>query len=208
MNKREFRRWTNEIKRKFRFRSGLNFRRKRYRLRGEQIRFYGIWALEIVGVIVAAYLFTQGFGIRVVCSGESMETAIPENSATWVNRVAYRFSEPKTGDIIVFMESGSSSANYNTKRVVAVPGDTVLISNGSLYVNEKKIPLNKEETAIKVAGRAASEITLGKDEYFVLGDNVNNSEDSRYESIGNVKKSEIYGKVWFILSLRAFGFVS
>ena len=76
------------------------------------------------------------------------------------------------------------------------------IKSGRLYVNGTATNLKQTGLSIKDAGRAETEITLGDDEYFVLGDNVNNSEDSRYESIGNVTRKEMIGKVWFCLSLK------
>ena len=204
MNRRQLHIIIDKLKRKLRFRSGLNFRRKRYRVRPDHIRFYGIWVAEIAGVILLAFLLTKGMGMRVVNSGESMETAIPENASLWINRIVYKVSKPETGDVIAFLPKGNLNASYNVKRVVAVPGDTVFISNGKLYVNEKVVELPGEES-IREEGRASSEIVLGEDEYFVLGDNVNNSEDSRYETVGNVKRGEIYGKVWFITSFKHFG---
>lgn len=134
-----------------------------------------------------------------------MADTIPENGNVWLNRVTYHLKEPQRGDVIAFYPKGNVNANYSIKRIVAVPGDTVLIANGRLYVNEQVTRLRQEDASIQEAGRAATVITLGEDEYFVLGDNVNNSEDSRYESVGNVSRSDIVGKVWFVLSLGSFG---
>ena len=169
------------------------------------MRYYSIFVIEIVAVIVAAFLITESFGIRVACSGEAMESAIPENATTWVNRVTYKFTAPKKGEVVAFYPKGNASASLNMKRVIAVEGDTVHINNGKLYVNDEWIDMG--DVVIKDAGRAANEITLQKDEFFVLGDNVNNSEDSRYESVGNVNRSEIYGKAWFVISFHGFGLI-
>lgn len=208
MNRRQLRMLIDKLKRKLRFRSGLNFRRKRFRVHQAHVRFYGIWLAEIVGVILLAFLLTKGLGMRVVCSGESMEETIPENASLWVNRMVYKVSQPEKDDIIAFLPKGNTNASYSVKRIVGVPGDTILIQNGKLYINEKVVSLKGEDESIREEGRAAGEIVLGEDEYFVLGDNVNNSEDSRYETVGNVKRGEIYGKVWFIISFRNFGFVN
>lgn len=207
MNRRQLRMLIDKLKRKLRFRSGLNFRRKRFRVRQDHVRFYGIWLAEIAGVILLAFLLTKGLGMRVVCSGESMEATIPENASLWVNRMVYKVSQPEKDDIIAFLPKGNTNASYSVKRVVGVPGDTILIQNGKLYINDKVVSLKGEDENIREEGRAAGEIVLGEDEYFVLGDNVNNSEDSRYETVGNVKREEIYGKVWFITSFRNFGSV-
>ena len=134
-----------------------------------------------------------------------MAPAVVENGSVLVDRVAYHIRSPKKGDVVAFTPKGNTSANDNVKRIVAVPGDTVQIKSGRLYVNGTATNLKQTGLAIKDAGRAETEISLGVDEYCVLGDNVNNSEDSRYESIGNVTRKEMIGKVWFCLSLKGFG---
>ena len=94
------------------------------------------------------------------------------------------------------------------KRVIAVPGDTILIQNGEVYVNGEPFTEEVDVSAMEDAGLATEEMTLGNDEYFVLGDNRNNSEDSRYANIGNIKKEYIIGKAWFrITSWSNFGFL-
>jgi signal peptidase I len=185
----------------------LNFRRKRHKIQASAIQFYLILIGEIAAVVLLAWVLTVSFGTRTVCYGQSMEGTISENAPVWLNRISYRISSPQTGDIIAFKPDGNTTASDSIKRIVAVPGDRVQIRNGKLYVNDTFVEIVQDDTSIEDAGRAATEITLGADEYFVLGDNVNNSEDSRYESIGNVKKSDILGKVWFVLSVPGFGFV-
>ena len=97
--------------------------------------------------------------------------------------------------------------NY-VKRVIGVPGDTVQIKNGTVYVNGKAFDEETDVASIEDAGLAAEEITLGAEEYFVLGDNRNNSEDSRYANIGNIKKDYIIGKAWFrIAPFSEIGFL-
>ena len=100
---------------------------------------------------------------------------------------------------MVFLPNGNSNTHYYVKRVIALPGDTVQIKNGSLYVNGllyKYVEYDK----IEDAGITENPITLGNNEYFTLGDNINNSEDSRSGNIGAVKKDNIIGKVWFHLA--------
>ena len=81
-----------------------------------------------------------------------------------------------------------------------IPGESVEIRDGEIYINSRKLNEKYETTAIADTGIASEKIVLGGDEYFVLGDNRESSEDSRMADIGNVKRSEIEGKVWFILS--------
>ena len=99
--------------------------------------------------------------------------------------------------MIVFLPNGNEKSHYYIKRVIGVPGDKVQIKNGLLYVNGELYDVEDTET-IKNAGLAEDEITVGEDEYFVLGDNRNSSEDSRYANIGNIKKEYIQGKAWFV----------
>ncbi len=212
MNRKNINRNIAKLKRKYNGmtplkKSGLNFRRRRVRIEREAVRSISLWAVQIAAVVLLAYLLTLAFGMRLVCSGESMTEAISENGSVLVDRARYHISNPKVGDVVAFYTSSNTSANVNIKRVVAKPGDTVLISNGKLYVNGEVTKLKNSDLSIEEEGLAETEITLGSDEYFVLGDNVNSSEDSRFSSVGNVSKKEIIGKVWFCLSFHGFGIV-
>ena len=94
------------------------------------------------------------------------------------------------------------------KRVIATPGDTVQIEGGIVYVNGEPLEEQAAVAAVENAMLAEEEITVGEDEYFVLGDNRNNSEDSRYASIGNVKREHIIGKAWMVISpWKKIGFI-
>ena len=103
------------------------------------------------------------------------------------------------GDVIVFLPNGNEKSHYYVKRVVGVPGDTLYIKNGLLYVNEETVEEYFNDR-IAEPGLLESEVTLGEDEYFVIGDNCNNSEDSRSANIGSVRKSYIIGKAWMKLA--------
>lgn len=207
MNRRGFQTHINKWKHMLRPRNGLNFRRKRHKVQASAVQFYFIWLVEIFAVILLAFFLTISFGIRTRCYGASMEETIPENGIVWLNRISYLISEPVAGDVIAFKPGGNTTASDSIKRVVAVPGDAVVISRGKLYVNGTPVELKDEEVSITEQGRAATEIVLGENEYFVLGDNVNHSEDSRYVSVGNVQREDIIGKVWFVASLSEFGLV-
>ncbi len=109
---------------------------------------------------------------------------------------------------MVFLPNGNEKAHYYVKRVIGVPGDTVQIKDGAVYVNGELFEEKVETAAILDAELASEKIVLEEDEYFVLGDNRNNSEDSRYANIGNVKKEYMIGKAWFIVSpYQKFGFI-
>ena len=125
-----------------------------------------------------------------------------------VNRIVYNASSPKRGDIIVFKPKGNESSHYYTKRIVGLPGETVQIVENRIYINGEKLEEDYTTTKIDTAGIAAEKVKLGGDEYFVMGDNRKNSEDSRSADIGAVKRSYIYGKAWFVVSPKKnFGFV-
>ena len=87
------------------------------------------------------------------------------------------------------------------------PGDTVTIESGRVFINGEVLVEEVQTDSMEDAGLAEERVTLGEDEYFVLGDNRNNSEDSRYQSVGNVTADEIEGKVWLKVSLSDFGLV-
>ncbi|MCR5144258.1 MAG: signal peptidase I [Lachnospiraceae bacterium] len=207
MNRRDFYRFKENLKKKLRFSSGLNFRRKRHRFDADTFRYWALLIGQLVAVILLAFFVTVSFGYRVPNQGESMTKTIPDGSSVWVNKIAYKFSEPEAGDIIAFLPNGNTSASYSIKRVVATAGDSVVIKNGRLYVNDEQVELTNLDADLSEPGRAYFEITLDEGEYFVLGDNPSNSEDSRYESVGNVTDDQILGKVWCVCSLKGFGLV-
>ena len=116
--------------------------------------------------------------------------------------------DPKAGDVVIFLPNGNEKSHFYIRRIVGGPGDTIQIKNGTLYVNGKAYIEKTEVAAMEEAGIAETEIELGEDEYFVLGDNRNNSEDSRYANIGNIKKEYIIGKAWFYIEAEdGMGFV-
>ena len=120
-----------------------------------------------------------------------------------VNRFVYKVTDPKTNDIVVFLPNGNEKSHYYVRRVIACPGDTVQIKNGKVYINGELYKEDIVSASIEDPGVAADEVKLGDDEYFVLGDNRNSSEDSRMANIGNVKKDYIIGKAWF--HFKGFG---
>lgn len=157
------------------------------------------WTAGIFLAVFLAFWFTYFVGLRTTVIGVSMEPGLTNGQGILVNRISYRIVSPKAGDVIVFLPNGNENAHYYVKRVVAVPGQTVLISDGVLYVDGKAYG-DEDMDLIAAPGIAENEIRLGTDEYFVLGDNCNNSEDSRSANIGPVHKSTIIGTAWFHFS--------
>ena len=159
-------------------------------------KYLVVFALELALVIGLAYVVVLSFGKQVECSNSSMEPTYQTSDILLVNTIAYKFSKPEQSDVIAFKPRSNVNASYSVKRVIAVPGDTIYINNGRIYINDELYKENLEVERIQNPGIAAAPITLMEDEYFVLGDNRNSSEDSRYESVGFVSSEDILGRVW------------
>ena len=128
------------------------------------------------------------------------------NDQLILDKISYRFSEPKRFDIIVFPFQYKENTYY-VKRVIGLPGETVQIDlEGNIYINGEILEEDYGKEKINFPGLAVEPITLGNDEYFVMGDNRNNSSDSRDPSVGNIRRSNIIGKAWVrIWPLNKFG---
>lgn len=178
-------------------RGGLNFSKQRKKFNMPLFKEILSWIFEIALVIVIAYTLVSFFGFRTSVVGNAMTPTLENEEQVMVNRFVYLFTGPKSGDIVVFRPNGNEKSHYYVRRVVAGPGDTVLIKDGAVYVNGELYEEATEVASIVDAGLAEEELLLGTDEYFVLGDNRNNSEDSRMANIGNIKKEYMIGKAWF-----------
>lgn len=158
-----------------------------------------LWVIEIVLVILAAYLIIEYAVEKTTVLGVSMNTTLNEGDKIIVNKLAYLRGEPERYDVIVFSQSKSGHGYYNVKRVIGLPGETVEIVNGEVYINGIKLQEEIPVEVMRVAGLADEAILLGENEYFVLGDNRNYSEDSRFANIGIIVKNDIIGKAWIRL---------
>ncbi|MGL6197732.1 MAG: signal peptidase I [Lachnospiraceae bacterium] len=187
-------------------RRDLRFGREKKRINYELLRKIGIWVFQILLVCAFAFVFVWYFGQRITNNGDSMNPVLKSGDVTLVNRIVYDASAPKRGDIIVFKPNGNENTYFYIKRIIGLPGETVQIKEGGIYIDGEVLEEDYETSELSDAGIAGDEIALGGDEYFVLGDNRESSDDSRMADIGNVKKSEIEGKAWFVLSPK-FGFI-
>ena len=158
------------------------------------------WIMQIAVVLLFAFVFVWYFGQRVSTVGDSMSPMLTNGDVVLVNRFAYNVTSPKRGDIIVFKPKGNENSHYYIKRIIGLPGESVEIIEGSIYINGEKLEEDYTASEINDVGIISEKITLGGDEYFVLGDDRDKSEDSRMADVGNVKRSYIYGKAWFLLS--------
>ncbi len=156
--------------------------------------------LMFIAAIVGYAFVTFGFQ-TVTVVGPSMQPTLEDSQVVIVNKIGYRFSDIKRYDVVAYTQV-SSDEYYDIKRVVGLPEETIRISGGDVYIDGERLTDLPFHTAIQISGIAEEEIQLGEDEYFLIGDNVNNSEDSRYTNVGNISKTEITGKVVSIISPR------
>ena len=141
-------------------------------------------------------------GQRTVVIGPSMQPTLYEGDNLIVDKMTYRFRLPKRFEIIVFPYP-TEEDRLLIKRIIGLPGERVRIAeDGTIYINGEELIESYGKEVIKNAGLAAQEIVLSDDEYFVLGDNRNDSTDSRSASVGCVKRESIVGRAW----LRIFPF--
>ena len=165
-----------------------------------------IGVLEILLVVLLAFGVSHLFFRTVTMQENSMEPTVSSGDVMFLNRVAYRLGSPKRGDVIAYRTTDDSAEVLHVKRVIGLPGETVQIVNGQILINGQTYQEKKSYPAIVDPGLASEPVVLADDEYFVLGDNRNGSEDSRYASVGNVRSKRVYGKVWLrIWPLRKFG---
>ncbi len=162
--------------------------------------------LVYVGIVlVITFLIITFVGQRTHVSGESMENTLDDGDQLIVDKLTYHFRDPERFDIIVFPFRHKDNTYY-IKRIIGLPGETVQILDGEIYIDGAKLQESYGREVMQDAGTAAEPITLGDDEYFVLGDNRNYSSDSRDPSVGVIHRDEIIGRAWIrIWPLQSFG---
>lgn len=165
----------------------------------------GVYLLFVLGIV---YLIITFVGQRTEVDGESMETTLSDGDNLIVDKLTYRFREPERFDIIVFPFKYKENTYY-IKRIIGLPGEEVRIDEkGNIYINGEILQesYGREIIQPEHIGIAKDTIVLGKDEYFVMGDNRNNSSDSRTEVVGNIQREDIVGRAWMrIWPFERFG---
>lgn len=186
-------------------------RRRRYKSSYDRDEFdvkdfvsgVGQWAIAILIVVILAYSIVT-FGVQsVTMVGQSMTPALTNQDVLMLNKAAYTFRDPERYDIIAFKLKEDTDGYFNIKRIIGLPGETIQIKNGKIFINGNVLKDLPFDDLIMTEGLAASEITLDDGEYFVMGDNCNNSEDSRYVNISNISEKEISGRIFFRISPKS-----
>ena len=155
--------------------------------------------VDIIVIVCAAFLMVNFFFDNTKITGHSMNNTLKNEDVMLVNKVAYKYRGPKRYDVIIFKPNIGNVSDYYTKRIIGLPGETVQIVDGKVYIDGKVLEDDVIDEVIYNAGNAAKPIKLGYNEYFVLGDNRNNSDDSRFSNVGFVKYEDIVGMPWFVV---------
>ena len=153
------------------------------------------WIVYIAVIIGLTWLIITVVGQRTRVSGHSMEATLHDGDNLIVDKLSYRFRDPKRFEIIVFPYRHKENTYY-IKRIIGLPGETVQVKDGYVYIDGEKLDENYGLEVMEDAGIAAEPIELGEDEYFVLGDNRNHSSDSRDPSVGILHIDELIGRAW------------
>ncbi len=154
------------------------------------------WLKDIAIAIIIAFIVLQ-FIKPTVVREKSMEPTLHANDYLFLSKQAYRFSEPERGDIIVFrsdLELENGKKKFLIKRVIGLPGETITIQGGEVFINGKKLN-EKYLNGIQTEGTVTN-LKIGTDSIFVMGDNRGNSLDSRDPSVGCINMDRILGKAF------------
>lgn len=157
-----------------------------------------IWLIGIIVSVGLAYLTATNVFLKSRMNGESMKPTISDGKILILNKMSYFFSEPKRFDVIVYKQSNKEHSYFEVKRVIGLPGEKVLIREGEIFIDNHKLEEYVNVIPDNNGGLAEEGVELAENEFFVLGDNRAESEDSRFASVGNILKSEIIGKAVFV----------
>lgn len=162
--------------------------------------------LYLAIVLVVTVLFVRFVMQRTEVSGNSMLPTLANQDSLLVDKLSYRFKTPERFDIVVFPFE-MTDETFFIKRIIGLPGETVQITeDGRIWINGTVLEEHYGMEVIKEPGRAIDPVVLGEDEFFVMGDNRNNSMDSRDPLVGNIHKKDLIGKAWIrILPFESFG---
>lgn len=164
------------------------------------------WIVNVIVMVSMAIFTVHLFGTRVPVIGNSMSPLLNSGDVILMDRLAYDLGTPKRFDIVVFDREKDGS--YYIRRVIGLPGETVQIVNGIVYINGEILDAEAPLRTAMIPGNAKEPVELGPNEYFLLGDNRESSEDSRFSGVGNVPAKRIIGRVWLRLQpFEEFGLI-
>ena len=164
-----------------------------------------ITLVEAVIVVFLAFAMTR-YGLeKMTVSGEYMSPTLKSGDCVLINKLSYRFHKIHRNDVVVVRQTGSEHSYFTLQRVIGLPGERVQIQEGQVYINGKKRKEKLDFPLMDNGGLAEDAFTLDKGQYFVLGDNRNECEDSRNATVGNISRQSVIGKAW--IRMNSFTFV-
>lgn len=184
---------------------GLSFYKKQKTVDKNIIHEIFSWAFIILISIIMGLIVTFAFGFSTRVLGVSMSPTLVNGQQILINRIKYSVMSPSRNEVIIFKLHADEESNYYIKRVIGIPGDTVQIIDGRVFVNGERMHESSAFDKMADAGIAYEPVKVGENEFFVLGDNRNNSEDSRNSDIGLITTDMITGKVWFAMAAGGNG---
>ena len=152
------------------------------------------WLVDIAVAVAAAVFLILFLGEKTNVIGNSMADKIKSGQTVLIDKMSYELRDIKRFDVVVY-RSDLSEEEYIIKRVIGLPGEEIQIIDSRIYINGEEIE-DKYHKGSFESGAASQTIKIGEDEYFVLGDNRNNSSDSRDPVVGNIHRNELIGKAW------------
>lgn len=158
-----------------------------------------IWSLikTVTVVVVLAFVIRTFFIQTYVIEGPSMEPNFYSNQYLLLDKISYHFRPPVRGEVVVLHPPNEPTTNY-IKRVIGLPGDTIEIKNGHVFINDHQLSEPYiSSSVITNLEHITPRVVLFANQYFVLGDNRPDSKDSR--TIGPITKSEIVGRTFMIV---------
>ena len=153
------------------------------------------WVIYLAVIVALTFFIVTYVGQRTRVSGQSMENTLHDGDNLIVDKISYRFRDPKRYEIIVFPYQYEKNTYY-IKRIIGLPGETVQVKDGYVYIDGEKLDEHYGKEVMNSAGIAENPIKLGEDEYFVLGDNRNHSSDSRDPSVGVLHRKDLIARAW------------
>ena len=176
-------------------------------IKNEKLRSLAEWVLA-AGLAFFVYLLLSNFVYATAeVSGPSMNPTLHHGDRVIINKLIYFFSEPQKGDIIAFPYP-ANPLDKHVKRIIGSPGDLIEIHDNKFYINGEMLTDSASVEELVSVGDVTYPINVGENEYFVLGDNRNNSKDSRSSSVGLIQRENIIGKIWVrFFPFNVIGFV-